>query len=652
MRDVGTCSCAAPPHIAQLSAQLRARTKNPQTVCALSRLSPCTLKLLDCSFPGAAMLAVASERAEQDIISRHLPGRVRFWPLNDSLFGLFDGNPMRPQFNGSCDVLAIDADVPTAEARQGVVVGLTQALRLDGPHLQENQSIILTGTKCPAAGRRRAAAHEEYLVGGTCFRFRVPAAGRKACKRRDCLVREQCTQRSTCWRERWAELVASKWLTQSSCVSSKGDKVTCIASVARDSVCTHETPLLDDAAPPTPVSWSAPSEWRDRYHRVNADVFSAQALLRRRLRYLTVVECERAGICLVFKDDTMETWVGALRSSDRDGLHFRGAPELVLPAMWAPGKATHNMALLRVNNTYYMAGGRDHGCKVFSRNAPGCRPADPRERGIWIAKSTSGADGAAALNYQLGRRTPLLSAASGQAAMPSDVPLLSSTWVNATMALDGRHPGCRESRDPELLPWITRGVCEYDGRLSLVHFAGRFWLYARANLGRHGQRFVQATSSADGLSWNEPFELIDLHGYQPMQGDLYFFAAQANPVHPTSMLAVFPLAHRAGGCVCLSVSLDGRRWSRPRPLLRCQVAGERTATHPAAGLVRRGGSVLFYVHENVPGVWTDATSPWPHQQAAQRAEASGLVPPPRIVQYRMQASSLLRWTLDGLAELE
>jgi hypothetical protein len=90
----------------------------------------------------------------------------------------------------------------------------------------------------------------------------------------------------------------------------------------------------------------------------------------------------------VFKDDVTETWVGSLRSAD--GVHFRGAPELVLPSMWAPGKATHNLAILFLNGSYYFAGGRDRGCRIFARNQPGCRPADPRERGIWMSRSTAG----------------------------------------------------------------------------------------------------------------------------------------------------------------------------------------------------------------------------------------------------------------------
>ena len=35
---------------------------------------------------------------------------------------------------------------------------------------------------------------------------------------------------------------------------------------------------------------------------------------------------------------------------------------------------------------------------------------------------------------------------------------------------------------------------EADGRLSLAHFRGRFWLFARANYGAHGQRAVQAVA--------------------------------------------------------------------------------------------------------------------------------------------------------------
>ena len=106
-------------------------------------------------------------------------------------------------------------------------------------------------------------------------------------------------------------------------------------------------------------------------------------------------------------------------------------------------------------------------------------------------------------------------------------------------------------------------------RLSLLHFKGRFLLYARANPATHSQRFVQMTSSADTVAW-DPFRMIALDGYAHAEGNIYFFAAQVNPVLESSLLALFPLEHRGRGCLAFACSRDGVRWSRPMALLSCE----------------------------------------------------------------------------------
>ena len=65
-----------------------------------------------------------------------------------------------------------------------------------------------------------------------------------------------------------------------------------------------------------------------------------------------------------------------------------------------------------------------------------------------------------------------------------------------------------------------------------------------------------------------------MQGYRYAQGDIYTFAAQRSPVDPASLLAVFPVAHLLGGCICLAVSRDGVHWSRPKPVLGCVVNGQ------------------------------------------------------------------------------
>ena len=96
-----------------------------------------------------------------------------------------------------------------------------------------------------------------------------------------------------------------------------------------------------------------------------------------------------------------------------------------------------------------------------------------------------------------------------------------------------------------------------------------------------------------------------MHNESTVLKNIYFFGAQVNPVDPSSLLAVYPLAHEGKGCVAMSASRDGIRWSRPAPVLPSNVDTYRvrTTTQPASpALVMLGNNVFLYVHVNVPGV--------------------------------------------------
>ena len=59
-----------------------------------------------------------------------------------------------------------------------------------------------------------------------------------------------------------------------------------------------------------------------------------------------------------------------------------------------------------------------------------------------------------------------------------------------TRILDGHHPGCVERRRE------FGSACEFDGKLSVARYAGRYLLFARANLNAEGGgRFVQVAAS-------------------------------------------------------------------------------------------------------------------------------------------------------------
>ena len=153
------------------------------------------------------------------------------------------------------------------------------------------------------------------------------------------------------------------------------------------------------------------------------------------------------------------------------------------------------------------------------------------------------------------------------------------------------------------------------------------------------------TSSRDGVAWS-PFAPISLGGYKPAQGDIYFFSAQTNPVHPASLLALMPLTHFLSGCIAISCSHDGLRWASVTPLAGCEVYGERASHHPVAGLVRHGDSVHLYVHENVPGITADKVTPRMLSRYPSLRQ-----PPPLISRRTIRADALLRWTVSCLARV-
>ena len=222
-----------------------------------------------------------------------------------------------------------------------------------------------------------------------------------------------------------------------------------------------------------------------------------------------------------------------------------------------------------------------------------------------------------------------------------------SPWAQKRLVLDGHHPGCVERRNTSSrdMDHVIPGVCEFDGRLSLVSFRGDLLLFSRSNPAAHGSRHVQVTRSAnDGDTWS-PFEQLRLSGYDG-GGDIYFFGVQVNPAHDQSLLAIFPLVHRMRGCVAMSASLDGVRWTRATPLLSCSIYGERTLDHPASpAMVQRGSEVWLYVHEEVPGITIDRVAPRLVYANLAKAER-----PSNVVRYAFSCKLLAAWTADALQE--
>ena len=357
---------------------------------------------------------------------------------------------------------------------------------------------------------------------------------------------------------------------------------------------------------------------------------------------------------------------------------------------------THNLAVLcEADGSYLMAGGKFHTH----------RPVGNGNTGIWLLRGTlrAGSSGSGGRSGGGGAAPWLLSLWAGTRSNKSHYKLLhkvnrtadldaskgSAMWkfkreqpslndsktvaVTPRLLFKGTHKGCIERRSATVAPWVIGGACEFDGRLSLVRHVGkaalpgaalpgaatadsaatapprvggRLMLFTRANMAAHGQRHVQVTSSYDeGKTWSR-FRLVRIEGHEPSSSDIYFFNVASNPVHNGSLLAVFPIVQHFQGCLCIAASLDGRRWSAPEPLTRCVVAGQRTASHPAAGLIERGDFVDLYMHEGVPGISIDMSTPHSLRKYLEAHERDS-----RLNRFSMPKAALRKWTLEAIATL-
>lgn len=170
-------------------------------------------------------------------------------------------------------------------------------------------------------------------------------------------------------------------------------------------------------------------------------------------------------------------------------------------------------------------------------------------------------------------------------------------WTAPVTVLLGTHEGCIECR-PSWNSFRKRnfdGMCEFDGRLSLVTFREELWLFTRANTGVGG-REVQVTKSMDGgASWGE---------FRPVQLDLdgkniYFFGVSPHPTVDDALLSVFPYVEGERGLVMAAVSTDAVHWRQIGAIAVGGTVEGRSLIHPAIGVALVGRTVHAFVHENV-----------------------------------------------------
>ncbi|KAH8060851.1 ligase [Aureococcus anophagefferens] len=190
--------------------------------------------------------------------------------------------------------------------------------------------------------------------------------------------------------------------------------------------------------------------------------------------------------------------------------------------------------------------------------------------------------------------------------------------------ISGGHPGCVERRA------TFGGLCEFDGRVSLVERrGGEVLAYARANTNAAGGgRGVQVARAADlfgGSGWG-PFELATFQGLDdPSRANVYFAAVARNPVDGASLLGLFPTVLPSGASfVALAFSCDGARFSALAPLLNgTRARGSAALDQPVSGVVRRGDTVFFYVHRDVPGIAKHTASrPWTRSRVVSLAASA------------------------------
>ena len=169
------------------------------------------------------------------------------------------------------------------------------------------------------------------------------------------------------------------------------------------------------------------------------------------------------------------------------------------------------------------------------------------------------------------------------------------------LLLDGLHDGCAECRVG------TFGACEFDGKVSITRFRGKYYLYTRANLYRtRGGRHVQVAISvgSDPAGPYLPFVPVSIAGYSVKAGgNVYFAAVKPNPIDERTLLGLFPTAlveDGYPGLVGWSISCDGLYWAPLIQLTQCLVIRNRTTHQPVDGFVRREGAVQALIHTNVP----------------------------------------------------
>ena len=218
-------------------------------------------------------------------------------------------------------------------------------------------------------------------------------------------------------------------------------------------------------------------------------------------------------LCLIFKNDVRETWVGAACSSD-NGLTFASLA-LVMPSAFINARMSHNLAIaLHPDEQLWIAIGGQYRPSASGRNRGWGDDSQVGDDGVFLSMSRGG------WCFDENCSSPLAARQKNSARREQ--------WSRPVKVFDGEHAGCTERNYGHLdannrrhAQWRERvkrraaryGAgegCEFDGRLSLVWYRGKWMLFTRANTGK-GVRGVQVTTSRDLRVWS-PFRLVRFQG--------------------------------------------------------------------------------------------------------------------------------------------
>ena len=141
---------------------------------------------------------------------------------------------------------------------------------------------------------------------------------------------------------------------------------------------------------------------------------------------------------------------------------------------------------------------------------------------------------------------------------------------------DGHHPGCLELRSK------FRGVGEFDGQPTCLHFNNKWFVYTRANCAEKGHRQVQVCIG-ENLNNFSAFMYVSFAGI-PLNADIYF-AHVYRTTHGT-LAAILPMAKPAAkgvateGGIYIAESSDGFDFGPPILLQHSAVYLRRTFDMP------------------------------------------------------------------------